>query len=304
MSDQVKVTAEQLRAKAAEIKARTERERAGGTTSLAQPELDPFTPVTVSAICRCGATFTYQTFTAAKFGRSICDRCLEREEEAEQAKQRQAEAEATEARRAARNVELLDLLAGAGVNTAEHGRSTLETWDARASGPEPVAAAREFLRATRTAGRHDAVPGLYLHGPTGTGKTHLAVGVIRELLSDPAWPPAGIVFDHAAELVARIQATYGGKGDTFAELERRFNARVWVLDDLGTERATDDVALHLTLIFTRRALRPTLVTSNLSPRDMDTERPELGRVMSRLGPAYFQYAKVGGEDRRLRRSAA
>lgn len=191
-----------------------------------------------------------------------------------------------------------DMLHEMGANPWEHGHASLDNFDPGES-PKALGAAREFAVAVKSAGKYDPVRGLYFWGPTGTAKTHLAVGIVRWLL-EQEYAPSSIVFDHAAELVARIQDTYGRKDDrTMDVLERRFNAGLWVLDDFGTERCSDDVIRHLTLIFARRALRPNLITSNIGPQQLERDRPELMRVLSRLGPAYFRTVEVRGKDRRF-----
>lgn len=192
-----------------------------------------------------------------------------------------------------------ELIESAGANPWEHGHSSLDNFDTAESGPKPLGLAREFAAAVKAATKYDPVRGLYLYGETGPGKTHLAVGVLRWLIEGD-YPHDQIIFDHAAELVARIQDTYGKKdASTFEVLERRFNCGLWILDDFGTERASDDVVRHMTLIFARRGMRPTLVTSNFSPARLDKDRPELMRVLSRLGPQYFRTVEVKGRDRRF-----
>jgi DNA replication protein DnaC len=239
----------------------------------------------------CGCAFEYQTIGG--IARTLCPPCCDRDErETEQQRNATRQAEAKRDREA----RVLELLADVGANPAEHGRATLDSYE---GGGGPVEMARRFLADIKAAGRHDPVKGLYLYGGTGTGKTHLAVAVLRDLLVGTEWGVQGAVYDHASLLMARIQATYGGKGDTMELLERRFRARVWILDDLGTERATPDVAQHLTLIFTMRAMRPTLVTSNFSPAQFEAQRPELERVVSRMGHGYFRHAEVKGHDRRF-----
>lgn len=190
------------------------------------------------------------------------------------------------------------MLAELGVNVREHGRSTLDSWDTSLAGSEPVEAAREFVGQTREAGPYDPVRGLYLHGTTGNGKTALAVAVMRELLLDPEWISSWIVFDRADALIREVQDTYGSDRRTGAVVERRLNAVVWVLDDLGTEKVSDDVARVLTEIISRRALWPTVITSNLSPTEYEDRHDGLVRLGSRLGPAYFRAIEVVGRDRR------
>jgi DNA replication protein DnaC len=291
-------TAEQLLAKVEEL--RRQRRDSTPTASAGLTEEPTFQPVSVMAKCeKCGEGFTSMTFTGTAIRQRVCRRCVDREA-AEQAEERQrADAEGLRAEAKAREDAIPRLLADAGANPREHGRATLENFDATAAGDMPVQYARRFVSETLAAGPYDPVKGLYLYGGTGTGKTHLAVAVLRALMLDPKWNPRDVLYDHASHLMAQIQATYGGNGDTMAVLERRFKAPVWILDDMGTERATSDVAQHLTLIFTMRAMTPTLVTSNLSPRELEESRPELVRVISRLGHGYFRHAEVKGHDRRF-----
>jgi DNA replication protein DnaC len=261
----------------------------------------------------CGASFTYEAHVFGgtraapdapivggkeMFRPRWCPPCVQADLEA---RARVGKAQATfENKMAEMDAEtrFRSILEGCGGNPWEHGHATLENFDTSESGPEPRVYASQFVEAVQAAGPYDAVRGLYLWGDTGPGKSHLAIAVIRELLQSNY--AGAIVFDHAAELIARIQDTYGRKeASTFDVLEKRFNAGLWILDDFGTERPSDDVVRHLTLIFGRRALRPTLVTSNLSPATLDAERPDLMRVLSRLGPKYFRVVEVKGRDRRF-----
>lgn len=294
------ITAEELREKVESIRrqrATTPTEGADGTTP---PDEPTFQPRSVMAKCRkCGEGFTSMTWTGTAIRQTVCTPCIDREATERAAEEVAARAAAMEQARQERIDSIPALLAAAGANPREHGRATLDNFDDAAAGALPVRYARQFVAETKGAGKYDPVKGLYLYGGTGTGKTHIAVAVLRDLLLDPQWRTDQIVYDHASHLMALIQATYGGAGDTMAVLERRFKAPVWILDDLGTERATADVAQHLTLIFTMRAMTPTLVTSNLSPQQLEAQRPELVRVISRLGHSYFRHAEVRGHDRRF-----
>lgn len=239
--------------------------------------------------------------------RGPCPSCAEIQRamaEAEQARlAAEEEARRTEKVREQRAAQILDLLEAAGVNTAEHGRATLDNFDARGCGPAPLERVRRLLAETRRATRHDSVRGLYLLGDTGAGKSHLAVAAVRELLLDPAVLPEGIVYDTSLELIGEIQDTYTTHASAKAVLARRKRARLWVLDDFGTENPSNDVVRRLTEIFTARAMRPTLVTSNVDPNDLTGKHAEFFRLFSRLGPAYFDVTRVQGRDRRMERAA-
>ena len=263
---------------------------------------DPVVEVTPE--CRdCGETFDATAIVmpnGSLFGvPKRCAGCMEARERREREREERERREREERARSERADKLLDLLHRAGVNPWEHGRCTLANYDATESGAKPVAAVHEWLAEVRAADRYDPVRGLYLFGDTGAGKTHLAAAAARELLADPSFPANGVVFDHALSLITRIQDTYNTGESTEAIIDRRIKAPVWILDDLGTEKPSDDVVRRLTLIFTERARRPTVVTSNLTPDALEKRHPEFYRLQSRLGPAYFRTVKVVGRDRRF-----
>lgn len=231
-------------------------------------------------------------------GTPVCEPCQEAEAEAEQEEaRRRAEEERTDLQET-RQAEMLPLLEALGVNVRENGHCTLDEWDTTHAGEGPVEAARDFVRNTREAGRYEPVTGLYVHGTTGNGKTQLLVCIIRELLSDPLWEPDSIVYDRADSLIGQVQATYGGEGSERAVVERRVEAPVWILDDLGTEKVSADVGRVFTEIISRRALHPTAIASNLTREAWESRDDGLARIGSRLGPQYFQAVEVRGPDRR------
>lgn len=289
-------------------KAQLARERQtkpeGGDVASAMSEVLVEYKETRSAACEreaCGQTFQYSaTLVGTKeyFRPKWCPACVSASWDQERRADR---AQASFEQRLAgedRETAVRRLLDEAGVNAWENGASTFGNFDVSEATTRPVTAARDFIGSVAAAGQFDAVRGLYLWGQTGCGKTHLAAASVRALI-EADYAPTKIVFDHAAELIARIQDTYGTNASTFDVLEKRFAAGLWVLDDFGTERASEDATRHLTLIFSRRAMRPTLITSNLSADMLQRDRPDLMRVLSRLGPKYFRVVPVAGRDRRF-----
>jgi DNA replication protein DnaC len=123
---------------------------------------------------------------------------------------------------------------------------------------------RSFVREYPAADR----PGLLLIGDTGTGKTHLAVAVLRALLEKGH---EGVFFDYQ-NLLDRIRSGYDpASGGADKEAYRvALDAPVLLLDDLGAHRVTEWVEDTVTQIITDRCNnRKTLIaTSNLPDPDV------------------------------------
>ena len=116
---------------------------------------------------------------------------------------------------------------------------------------------------------------LLLMGVFGCGKTHLAAAVANDAIS------LGIptLFTTVPDLLDWLRYTYGKAEETYEErFERIRNIELLVLDDLGTQNATDWSKEKLFQIINYRYAQqlPTVITTNQSLEDME------GRVRSRL----------------------
>src|SRR5579884_2726603 len=105
--------------------------------------------------------------------------------------------------------------------------------------------------------------GLMLLGPIGVGKTHLAVGILRELVIQKS---ASCLFYDYRELLKEIQNSYNPSVNTteLEILEPVFEAEVLILDELGAVKPSEWVWDTVSLILNSRYnhKRTTIITTN------------------------------------------
>jgi DNA replication protein DnaC len=137
--------------------------------------------------------------------------------------------------------------------------------------------------------------GLYFCGGVGTGKTHLAVAVMNELMQRKRVPS---LFVTVPEFLDNLREAYMIPGRDLDEwMDTVKNADLLVLDDLGSERPTEWVRERLFVIVNHRYREalPTLFTSNIGPRDLATQLGE--RTASRI-IAMCDWISLEGDDYR------
>lgn len=113
--------------------------------------------------------------------------------------------------------------------------------------------------------------GLLLMGPSGVGKTHLAVAALKELLRRGH---QGIFCDYR-ELLKEIQASYNPQSESteMKILEPIRNTEILILDDLGASKPSawvlDIIGLVLNARYNER--RVTILTTNYFDESAATE---------------------------------
>lgn len=131
---------------------------------------------------------------------------------------------------------------------------------------------------------------LVVTGPVGTGKTHAAVAACRV-----AYVEAGLWFrvEPAVEMLDRLRP--GGDEGAWEELT---TTGLLCIDDLGVQKQSEWVTERLYAVVNRRWLdcRPTIVTTNLAPKQLEASLDE--RLLSRLVGDGAVVLRLGGKDRR------
>ena len=126
--------------------------------------------------------------------------------------------------------------------------------------------------------------GLLLLGLAGVGKTHLAVGTLREVVQKTA---ATALFYDTRDLLRTIRSTYDPvvRASEVSVLRPVMEVELLVLDDLGAERPTDWVEETMNLIVNTRynERRVTIFTSNyLDIPEIDDPNSLLSRIGFRM----------------------
>ncbi|MEA2515924.1 MAG: replication protein DnaC [Thermomicrobiales bacterium] len=135
---------------------------------------------------------------------------------------------------------------------------------------------------------------LYIEGPCGVGKTHLAVAIAHEVLKRTG---LSVYFSVVPDLLDQLRATFDpANGVAYDE---RFNSirncQLLILDDLGTENTTPWARekLYQLVNYRYNEQLPTVVTTNQGFAGIDE------RILSRLlDKNLSRYVKIDAEDQR------
>ncbi|MBA7665253.1 DNA replication protein DnaC [subsurface metagenome] len=130
-------------------------------------------------------------------------------------------------------------------------------------------------------GKHELGQGLFFTGPNGTGKTHLAVAILRELSlkGKMHW-----FFVKTPYLLMRIRQAFKKESSDSEEslIDQFVDYDYLAIDELGVEKITDWSLQTLYLIIDGRndRLKSTIITSNLDLPEIEKKIDP--RIASRI----------------------
>lgn len=142
------------------------------------------------------------------------------------------------------------------------------------------------------ASQWDGSCNVLLLGNVGVGKTHAAAAMAYVQHVDHG---RTLIFRSAPLLLDGMRP---GRDDHDLQRGQAIDVGLLVVDDLGSEKASDWTAEQLGIVIDERyrQCRPTVVTSNLSPERLKGQIGE--RAWSRLYEGALRHT-IGGQDRRV-----
>lgn len=137
---------------------------------------------------------------------------------------------------------------------------------------------------------------LFLFGRTGLGKTFLSSCIARQLLENGH----NVFFGSLLKVLRQIEDERFGRREG-ATTDILTEAELVILDDLGSEFQTQftDAVLYEIINERINSGRPTIISTNLSPRELDKKYND--RIVSRLTGCFVPVMFIGSDVRQEKR---
>jgi len=152
-----------------------------------------------------------------------------------------------------------------------------------------------------------------LLGKVGTGKTHLAVSLMknsplfnyeRSIFNFGRWEvekiqeKARCLFLPVVELVFKLNDVVMSGGNKSEWIERYLSYNCLCLDDFGSEKITEAARQNLYYIIDKRYrdMKPIIITSNLTMNEINEYEPRIASRLVEMG----KIIQISGEDYRLK----
>lgn len=213
----------------------------------------------------------------APYGPERCD-CDEAvaEYEREKAEKEAAERKRKEAEEAEKMRQRVQRIVGNSGMNARFLRRTFATFELTRENRIALSACKtyadNFKAKLPTGGNEPGRNGLFITGPKGTGKTHLAAAIANELMQQGT----AVICMTMIDLLERIKRTYeqnrqyGGEISEGNVLDTYKKVPLLIIDDMGKEPATEWAVSKIYAIINGRyeAYMPTIITTNYSDAEL------------------------------------
>lgn len=155
-------------------------------------------------------------------------------------------------------------------------------------------AARSFVEGVMS-GNLGERPWRFFNGPTGTGKTHLAIGVDRALFVLGFKGRVALIV--APLFLDNVRAGYSDR-TADALIRSVLDADVVIVDDLGRGQQSEDRASKMNELGCALAGKPVVFSGNYTRQGLVQRNAEFMTLASRLGPASCWTVELLDRDRR------
>ncbi len=137
-----------------------------------------------------------------------------------------------------------------------------------------------------------------MQGGTGLGKTHLSLSIANEAIERGF----GVIYGSTQNLASSLEKERFRRDSDDETNQMLLSCDLLILDDLGTEFSTSfiDAAIYNIVNTRLMSKRPTIISTNLSLREMETRYTE--RFVSRIIGSYIRLFFYGSDVRQQRRS--